>query len=88
MCVFLAVMAVPIYFVNVLFDTNFMFLMEAEKNNPLYVFEEMWGNHLFGFPVIMAGVLLIMYFPHIVLLIKNKIKSKNTAHLPTEDKAE
>jgi hypothetical integral membrane protein (TIGR02206 family) len=83
----LAGMAVPIYFINVIFDTNFMFLMKAGKTNPLYVFEEMWGSHLWGFPVIMAGVLLVMYFPHIVLLIKNKIKSKNPAHLSTEDKA-
>lgn len=72
----LAIMAVPIYFVNVLFDTNFMFLMEADKNNPLYVFETMWGNHLLGFPVIIAGVLLVMYFPHIILLIKHTIQSK------------
>ncbi|MBE6568615.1 MAG: TIGR02206 family membrane protein [Ruminococcaceae bacterium] len=71
-------MAIPIYFVNVLFDTNFMFLMEADKGNPLYIFEKMWGNHLWGFPVIISGVLLVMYFPHIVLLIKNKTQSKNT----------
>jgi uncharacterized membrane protein YwaF len=72
---------------NLLMNANFMFLMYAEPGNPLYLFKEMWGSHLWGFPVIMAGVLLVMYFPHIVLLIKNKIKSKNPTHLSTEDKA-
>lgn len=72
----LAGMAIPIYFVNLIFDTNFMFLMEADQGNPLYVFEQMWGSHLWGFPVIITGVLLVMYSPHLVLFIKNKIQSK------------
>ena len=76
----LAGMALPIYFVNLLFDTNFMFLMEAEKGNPLYAFEKMWGSHLWGFPVIIAGVLLVMYSPHIVLFIKNRCNAKARQH--------
>lgn len=67
----LIAMAVPIFFVNLLLDTNFMFLMEADPGNPLYLFEQMWGNHLFGFPVIIAGVLIVMYVP---LLIFRKVK--------------
>ena len=67
----LIAMAVPIYFVNLLLDTNFMFLMEADAGNPLYLFEQMWGNHLLGFPVIIAGVLVVMYIP---LIIHKKIK--------------
>ena len=50
--------------VNVLFDENFMFLMYAEPGNPLYVFEELFGSHIIGFPIIIAGILVVMYgFP-------------------------
>ena len=69
-------MALPIYVVNLLCDTNFMFLMSASKGNPLYWFETAWGSHLLGFPVIMAGVLFVMYFTHIVRACKARIKKK------------
>jgi hypothetical integral membrane protein (TIGR02206 family) len=59
----LVVMAIPIYIINLLLNTNFMFLMSADPGNPLYLFEQIWGNHLFGFPVIIVGVLLVMYGP-------------------------
>lgn len=66
-------MAVPIYFVNLLLDTNFMFLMSADQGNPLYLFEQLWGNHLYGFPVLITAVLIVMYVP---LMIFRKIKDK------------
>ena len=69
----LVCMAVPVYVFNVLFDTNFMFLMEADPSNPLYFFEQLWGNHLYGFPVIITGVIVVMYVP---LEIYRKIKSR------------
>lgn len=69
----LVAMAVPIYGVNLLLNTNFMFLMSADPGNPLYLFEQMWGNHLYGFPVIIAGVLIVMYVP---LIIFRKLKAK------------
>ena len=69
----LVVMAIPIYFVNLWLDTNFMFLMSADAGNPLYIFEQMWGNHLYGFPVLIAAVLIIMYVP---LVIFRGIKQK------------
>jgi len=59
----LIAMAIPVYFINLLLDTNFMFLMEAEPGNPLYLFETLWGSHLLGFPVIISGVLLVMHLP-------------------------
>lgn len=71
----LAAMAVPIYGVNLWADTNFMFLMSADPGNPLYLFEQMWGNHLYGFPVLIAAILLVMFVP---LEIYRKIK-KNRA---------
>lgn len=69
----LLLMAIPIYGINLLLDTNFMFLMSADPGNPLYFFETLWGNHLLGFPVIIAGVLLVMYGP-IVLIQKLRKK--------------
>lgn len=68
----LVAMAIPIYGINLLLDTNFMFLMSADAGNPLYLFEQLWGNHLYGFPVLIAAVLLVMYVP---LVIFRKIKS-------------
>lgn len=69
----LVAMAIPIYGINLLLDTNFMFLMSADPGNPLYLFEQMWGNHLYGFPVLITAVLLVMYIP---LVIFRKVKSK------------
>lgn len=66
-------MAIPIYGVNWLLGTNFMFLMSADPGNPLYFFETLWGNHLLGFPVIITGILLVMYLPvEICRLYKKK----------------
>ena len=48
---------------NVLFDTNFMFLESASKGNPLYLFEQVFGNHLIGIPVLAAAILAVMYVP-------------------------
>ena len=69
----LVAMAAPIYVVNLILDTNFMFLMSADQGNPLYLFEQLWGNHLYGFPVLITAVLLVMYVP---LAIFRKIKTK------------
>lgn len=67
----LVVMAIPIYGLNLLLGTNFMFLMRADSGNPLALFEEMWGNHLYGFPVIIAALVIVLYIP---VLIKKKTK--------------
>ena len=53
--------------VNLIFDTNFMFLMEAKPGNPLYIFQQLFGNHLIGFPIIITAVILVMYLPVIIL---------------------
>jgi len=63
-------MAVPIYIFNVIFDTNFMFLMFVEEGNPLLLFEQMWGNHLLGYPVLLAAVIIVMCVP--LLWMKRK----------------
>ena len=53
-------------------DANFFFLCYAEPGNPLYFFEQAFGSHLIGFPVIIAGVLLVMQTPW--LLVDRKAK--------------
>lgn len=63
----LVAMAIPVCVINLILDTNFMFLMEAEEGNPLYYFESLWGNHLWGFPVLISVVLVVMYIPIEVL---------------------
>lgn len=62
----LVIMAIPIWGINLLLDTNFMFLMYAEEGNPLLLFEQLWGSHLLGFPVLIAGILAVMYIPLII----------------------
>lgn len=59
----LVICAVPILITNFLLNTNFMFLMYAEPGNPLMWFQTTFGSHLFGFPVLIAAVLLLMYIP-------------------------
>ena len=59
----LVVMAIPVYFLNMLWDTNFMFLMEPDSGNPLALFEQLLGSHLWGFPILLPVVILVMYIP-------------------------
>ena len=58
--------AIPIYLINLWLGTNFMFLMEADVNNPLYLFEQALGSHLWGFPIIISAILIVMYTPWIL----------------------
>ena len=69
----LVLMAIPIYFLNMAWDTNFMFLMRPDKGNPLELFEKLLGSHLWGFPILLPVVMGIMYIP---ILILKKIRSK------------
>ena len=69
----LVAMAIPVYGLNLLWDTNFMFLMEPDSGNPLELFEKLLGSHLWGFPILLPVVILIMYLP--VLVVK-KLKEK------------
>lgn len=61
--VLLCCMAVPIVGINLLLDTNFMFLMYAPEGNPLYWFAQHFGSHLIGFPVLLTLVCCVMYLP-------------------------
>ena len=61
-------MAIPVYFLNLLWDTNFMFLMEPDSGNPLEMFENLLGSHLLGFPILLPVVILVMYLPARIFL--------------------
>ena len=60
---FLALLAIPVYAINLLLGTNFMFLMYAPKGNPLYWFGQTFGNHLIGYPFLIAAVVALMFLP-------------------------
>ena len=62
-CVLLVLgLAVPIYIFNMIFDTNFMFLMYGEEGTPLvFWFQEHMGTHLPGLVILAAIALTAMY---------------------------
>ena len=66
---------VPAILANHFFDTNFMFLRYAEPGNPLLLFEQWFGNHLIGIPVLVTLILIVLYTPW-VLADKRKAKDK------------
>lgn len=68
-------LAIPIYCINLALDTNFMFLMYAEEGNPLLLFEQLFGNHLLGVPVLGTVFIGLMYG---VLFVCRKIAAKKT----------
>ena len=62
-----------VYGINLLLDTNYFYLMEAPFGNPLYWFQQNWGNHWLGFPILIAAALLLMFLP---VWIINGLKGK------------
>ena len=70
----LVAMAIPVYGLNLLWDTNFMFLMEPDSGNPLELFEQLLGSHLWGFPILLPVVVFAMYLP--ILILKKRKKAK------------
>ena len=84
-CILLLIgMATPIYFINLACGTNFMFLMDPETGNPLGLFEQLLGSHLWGFLILLPIVMFIMYLP---LFIASKCK-KEKETLRWEEKQE
>lgn len=71
----LVLMAIPVYFLNLAWGTNFMFLMQPDSGNPLELFEKLLGNHLWGFPILLPIVVGLMYLP---VFIINKVKYNKT----------
>ena len=70
-------MAIPVYFLNLLWDTNFMFLMQPDSGNPLEMFEKLLGSHLWGFPILLPVVIFVMYLPTRII---SNIKTSASMH--------
>ena len=51
---------------NLIWGTNFMFLMYGEPGNPLYWFQTHWGSHLWGFAVLLPAVIAVLYAPWVI----------------------
>jgi len=78
-CVLLMVLlGIPGLIVNIFFGSNFMFLSYVEPGNPLYVFEQLWGNHLLGLPVLIAAVVVVMHGPRV--LCKNLFERRHSVY--------
>ena len=63
----LAALAVVALVANLIWGTNFMFLMYAEPGNPLYFFATHWGSHLWGFAVLLPAIIVLMYLPWVIV---------------------
>ena len=74
----LVAIAIPVYFLNLLWDTNFMFLMQPDSVNPLEMFEKLLGSHLWGFPILLPVVIFVMYVP--TRIFKNRKSSSKVTN--------
>jgi len=79
-----AAMAAVMFPINMLLGTNFFFLDHADPGNPLYLFEEAFGSHLIGFPVIVSGVLIVMHTPWAVYDAVQRKKARKLAEASAE----
>ena len=72
-------LAIPLYFLNKLLNTNFMFLNWADVGNPLSFFEARWGRPWYIFSAIpmLAAAWTLMYLPWEIA--KKMKKKKGTA---------
>lgn len=72
--IFTCILAMPVYGINLLLNTNFMFLMGVEEGNPLMFFQDVFGFHLIGVPILESIIIFILYTPfYLFRALKNKI---------------
>jgi len=71
---FLLAVSVPVYFFNMHFGTNYMFLAEPSPGSPLEMFENWFGNpgYLLGFVIMIAIVWVLMYLPFGIIEAREK----------------
>ncbi len=69
----LVVLAGIMWVINPLLNANFFFMAEAGSGNPLEWFEINWGNHLYGFPILVSAIILVMHGP---VVLYRKLKHK------------
>ncbi len=71
-CILLLIgFAIPALILNLIFDQNFMFLMNTAGIGFLQIFEDIFGHHQWAFPILLPIIMLIMSIP---LLIANKFR--------------
>ena len=71
-CILLLIgFAIPALILNIMFETNFMFLMDTAGIGFLQIFKDIFGAHQWAFPILLPIVMLIMSLP---LLIADKIQ--------------
>lgn len=71
--IFTCILAMPVYGINLLLNTNFMFLMGTNDINLLIFFEEFFGFHLIGILIIECFIIFILYTPfYLIRAIKEK----------------
>ncbi len=76
-CILLLIgFAIPALILNLIFDTNFMFLMNTAGIGFLQIFEDIFGAHQWAFPILLPIIMLIMSIP---IIIANKITKHKTA---------
>lgn len=69
----IAAACIPVSLVNRQFGTNFFFLARPSKGSPLVWFEQVFGNHLIGLPVLMVLIWLGMYgIPVVIEMVRRK----------------
>lgn len=68
----LLLLLIPIYFVNVCLDTNFFFLMNDENIAIFEIFKNLFGSHLFAFPIL--GSIIAPLMVGIWYFINSKVK--------------
>ena len=67
----IGILAVPIYFINKLWDTNFMFLNGPSKGSPLvFLYDIFGGGYLIALIVLVLSAWLLMYLPWEVIYRK------------------
>lgn len=75
-CILLLIgFAIPALILNLIFDTNFMFLMDTAGIGFLQMFKDIFGAHQWAFPILLPIIMLIMSIP---IIITNKIKKHKT----------
>ncbi len=75
-CILLLIgFAIPALILNLIFDQNFMFLMDTAGIGFLQMFKDIFGAHQWAFPILLPIIMLIMSLP---IIIANKIKSRKS----------
>ena len=80
-CILLLIgFAIPALILNIIFDTNFMFLMDTAGIGFLQMFKDIFGAHQWAFPILLPIIMLIMSLP-ILIVDKAKKAKKNKKEL-------